>query len=95
MIIKRLKILGVDLNRNFDVEFGGVGTSKSPCVDTYCGSKAFSETESKAVSDFVTKHKDTIKIFISLHSYSQLWMHPYVRQCQLLISLKLTKTILP
>ena len=29
--------IGVDLNRNFDDHFGGVGTSDLPCDETYHG----------------------------------------------------------
>ena len=44
---------GVDLNRNFDEHFGVVGTSSNPSSDTYRGPSAFSEPETKALTDFV------------------------------------------
>jgi murein tripeptide amidase MpaA len=67
---------GVDLNRNFDASFGGLGTSGDKCDDIYRGESAFSEPESKAVRDFVTSHKD-IKAFLTIHAYSQMWFYPY------------------
>jgi len=67
---------GVDLNRNFDWNFGGEGTSGNPCDETYRGASAFSEPESQAVKNFVLSHKD-LKASISLHAYSQMWFVPF------------------
>ncbi|KHJ42628.1 zinc carboxypeptidase [Trichuris suis] len=68
---------GVDLNRNFNFHFGGEGSSSNPCDETYQGPFAFSEPEARAVRDFVLKHRHALKAFIDLHTYSQLWIHPY------------------
>ena len=73
-----MKCLGTDPNRNFDSAWGTTGISKNPCSETYCGSKPFSEVETKNVADYILKIKDRLKVYISLHSYSQLWMIPYV-----------------
>jgi hypothetical protein len=67
--------LGVDLNRNFDWFWGTTGSSADPCHDTYHGSGAFSESESKAVKDFLEQNK--VNVFITMHSYSQLWLIPF------------------
>jgi pimeloyl-ACP methyl ester carboxylesterase len=40
---------GVDLNRNFGVAWGGRGASKSERSETYAGTAAFSEPESRAL----------------------------------------------
>ena len=45
--------VGVDLNRNYDIEWGRNGISRNPCSDIYPGKKAFSEPESKAHSDLL------------------------------------------
>ncbi|CAO4359994.1 unnamed protein product [Caenorhabditis nigoni] len=66
---------GVDLNRNFDWFWASTGSSSDPCHDTYHGSSAFSEPESQAVRDFL--EQNTPEAFISLHSYSQMWLIPY------------------
>ncbi|XP_019365208.1 PREDICTED: carboxypeptidase A1-like [Gavialis gangeticus] len=67
---------GVDPNRNWDAGFGGAGSSKNPCSETYRGPHANSEPEVKAIVDFVKQHGN-IKAFISIHSYSQLLLYPY------------------
>ncbi|XP_019399525.1 PREDICTED: carboxypeptidase A1-like [Crocodylus porosus] len=67
---------GVDPNRNWDAGFGGAGSSKNPCSETYHGPHANSEPEVKAIVDFVKQHGN-IKAFISIHSYSQLLLYPY------------------
>ena len=53
------------------------GTSKDPCSDIYGGPKPFSEAETKAVSDFILTRNATWKVYLTLHSYSQMWMAPY------------------
>ncbi|KRZ37633.1 Carboxypeptidase B [Trichinella pseudospiralis] len=68
---------GVDLNRNFNFNFGGQGSSTDPCDETFQGPFAFSEPESRAVRDFVLAHKNHLGAFIDLHTYSQIWIHPY------------------
>jgi len=70
---------GVDLNRNFDFHFGESGSSSHPCADTYRGETAFSEPESKAVRNFVFSAElyGKIDAFITLHTYSQLWIYSY------------------
>uniref|UniRef100_A0A7E4VHY7 Zinc carboxypeptidase A 1 n=1 Tax=Panagrellus redivivus TaxID=6233 RepID=A0A7E4VHY7_PANRE len=66
---------GVDLNRNFDWFFGSAGASSDPCHETYHGPAAFSEPESRSVKEFL--EKNPVKAFVTLHSYSQLWLIPY------------------
>ncbi|XP_071543633.1 carboxypeptidase B-like [Panulirus ornatus] len=68
---------GVDPNRNFDSDFGGPGTSNSPCSDIYHGVSAFSEKESQAVRDSINALGGRVKMYFTIHSYSQLWMTPY------------------
>ncbi|KAK7076841.1 hypothetical protein SK128_011598 [Halocaridina rubra] len=68
---------GTDPNRNFDSAFGGPGTSDSPCSDIYHGPSAFSEAESSAVRDSTVALGSRMKMFITIHSYSQYWMTPY------------------
>ncbi|KAF3706145.1 Carboxypeptidase A1 [Channa argus] len=68
--------IGVDLNRNWDADFGGPGASSYPCSITYSGPSAHSESEVKSIVDFVKSHGN-IKAFLSVHSYSQLLLYPY------------------
>ncbi|XP_075447243.1 carboxypeptidase B2 isoform X1 [Ascaphus truei] len=68
---------GTDLNRNFDAGWCGPGASSDPCKDTYCGPYPESEPEVEAVVTFLKQHKDDIKGYVSMHSYSQMVLFPY------------------
>ncbi|XP_052900691.1 zinc carboxypeptidase-like isoform X2 [Anopheles moucheti] len=70
---------GVDLNRNFASNWGGIGSSDDPCSYDFSGSGPFSEPESLALANFVQANVETARIrtYIALHSYSQLLMFPY------------------
>ncbi|EEC19775.1 carboxypeptidase T, putative [Ixodes scapularis] len=68
---------GVDPNRNFDVHFGLSGSSANPCAENYAGIFPFSEAESRAIRDGINNVKDRLRIYINLHSFSQLVMIPY------------------
>ncbi|KAK7069813.1 Multifunctional pyrimidine synthesis protein CAD [Halocaridina rubra] len=71
--------IGVDLNRNFDSHFGGVGSSNDPCtvMGIYHGPYAFSEDETQAIRDSLLSLNDRLTVYFAIHSYSQLWMTPY------------------
>ena len=71
--------VGVDPNRNFDIDFGVTGSSGDCSRDTYHGPAAFSEAESMAIKQAVASIQSQQKLvsFISVHAYSQLWMTPY------------------
>ncbi|CAD6184847.1 unnamed protein product [Caenorhabditis auriculariae] len=73
---------GVDLNRNFDWFFGELGSSDEKCSEIYQGSGPFSEAESRAVRDLMLSKevKGKVDAFLTLHTYSQMWIHPYSHQ---------------
>ena len=71
-----LRHAGVDLNRNFDFLFdlgtafaagAGVSASTSPLEDTYHGTSAFSEPETKNVRWLLQEHPKT-RWFVDLHT---------------------------
>ncbi|KAG5684030.1 hypothetical protein PVAND_013283 [Polypedilum vanderplanki] len=70
---------GCDLNRNFDVDFGGIGASMDKASYDFCGSHAFSEPEAAAIKKFFDDNavKCNIKTYYTLHSFSQLYMSPF------------------
>uniref|UniRef100_A0A1I8HZ87 Peptidase_M14 domain-containing protein n=2 Tax=Macrostomum lignano TaxID=282301 RepID=A0A1I8HZ87_9PLAT len=68
---------GVDPNRNFGYHWGGQGTSSNPCAETFRGSSAFSEPETRAVRDKLLAIRLRTISFITMHSYGQDWMVPY------------------
>ena len=67
--------VGVDLNRNFSVGWGGAGASANPRSETYRGAYAFSEPESAAVRDFV--RREGVAMHVDFHTYSQLVLYPW------------------
>uniref|UniRef100_A0A915JAT4 Peptidase M14 carboxypeptidase A domain-containing protein n=1 Tax=Romanomermis culicivorax TaxID=13658 RepID=A0A915JAT4_ROMCU len=68
---------GVDLNRNFDFSWGQAGSSNYQCEDQYSGLHAFSEPETAAVRDYLTPRAASFGAFITLHSYSQIFIYPF------------------
>ncbi|XP_062503246.1 carboxypeptidase O-like isoform X2 [Corticium candelabrum] len=57
---------GVDLNRNFDWEFGGPGSSDSQTDEEYRGLYPFSEPEARFLADVANRF--TFDVFVSFHS---------------------------
>lgn len=55
----------------------GEGASDNSCRQTYCGPYPESEPEVRAVTSFLKAHKDNIKGYITMHSYSQMVLFPY------------------
>ncbi|PNF25142.1 Carboxypeptidase B [Cryptotermes secundus] len=68
---------GVDMNRNWNFHWGEVGASDDPCQETYAGPRPFSEPETRAISDFIMDRKDRIKLYLTMHAYSQMWLIPW------------------
>ncbi|XP_035409234.1 carboxypeptidase B2 [Cygnus atratus] len=71
------RCIGTDMNRNFDAQWCGKGASPNECHEIYCGPYPESEPEVKAVARFIRDHKDIIKAYVTMHSYSQLVLFPY------------------
>ena len=69
--------LGADANRNWGFHFGSGGSSDDPCLDIFMGAEAFSEVENRNVRDFLAAHSGDVKMYNSLHSYSQLVLLPW------------------
>lgn len=68
---------GVDLNRNYGVQWGfdDVGSSPDPAEDTYRGPSAFSENETQMISAFCQQHN--FKLALNYHTYSNLLIYPW------------------
>lgn len=62
---------GVDLNRNWSYEWGGVGSSPDPGNNLYRGPAPFSEPETTMISDYIAAN-ERIEAHIDFHSYRQL-----------------------
>ena len=73
---------GVDPNRNFPIKFDKGCSDPCLCYQTYHGSHAFSEAESKAIKrgvDIIRYEygEGRIAAFVSIHAFSQIWLSPY------------------
>jgi hypothetical protein len=79
---------GADLNRNLSYQWGGAGSSSSPCDATYRGPSANSEPETQAVTAYILANfpdqrgtgaapANTTGIFIDLHSYGGYVLWPW------------------
>ncbi|CAG7719516.1 unnamed protein product [Allacma fusca] len=68
---------GVDANRNFGYKWSGEGNTINKCSLTHQGAAPFTEPEAQAVRDFILGSNVNWQGFITLHSYSQLWMTPW------------------
>lgn len=70
--------VGVDANRNWGGKgWGEIGATRSPCSNIYAGSVPFSEPEVAALKRFIETDVQDLKIYISLHSYGQLFLSPW------------------
>ncbi|MEO0476501.1 MAG: M14 family zinc carboxypeptidase [Planctomycetota bacterium] len=72
---------GVDLNRNWDINFGGNGADPFTNSDIYHGPGPFSEPETAVMRDKLTSLTD-LRAHVDTHSYSQLilWSPGFVGQ---------------
>jgi len=68
---------GVDLNRNWDANWGQFGCPASTTSDMYCGSGAGSEAEVAAVQRYVLGRLPNRVLGLDIHSYSQLVLYNY------------------
>ncbi len=82
---------GVDLNRNFDMDWGGGGSSDFECAHTFRGDAAESEPETQAIVQYMqdlfpdargpddddVAALDTSGIYLDIHSAGRLVLHPW------------------
>ncbi|CAB3221817.1 unnamed protein product [Arctia plantaginis] len=68
--------MGVDLNRNFDVNWGTL-SSNNPCQDTYHGRGPNSEPETEAVVKVLQKYQSRMAMYIDLHSFGSMILYGY------------------
>lgn len=69
--------IGTDLNRNFGFKWRTGGSSYDPCSDTYAGSSADSELETKALEAAIMRTPSRWDAYITIHSYGLWWFTPY------------------
>jgi hypothetical protein len=66
---------GVDENRNYEVYFGGAGSSGSPCDDSYRGANAFSEAETRDIR-WLLEEFPNILVGVDAHSFGRQILRP-------------------
>jgi murein tripeptide amidase MpaA len=69
---------GVDLNRNYPIGWGGVGSSGNSGSETYRGPAPFSEPELSGLRDYLNSVavKTPFSYTLDYHSYGQYVIHP-------------------
>lgn len=67
---------GIDPNRNWSADWGRVGVSDNPCGQTYPGKAPFDQKNTAMVRDYLTSVEDKLVLFVTYHSYSQLFLTP-------------------
>jgi len=68
---------GVDLNRNHDFEFIGLGSSTDECSPTYRGPFPSSEPEIQVVEAELARVAPSLRMLLSIHTAAQAWLIPY------------------
>ena len=71
---------GVDLNRNYDINWSmnnGAKKALSQCSELYPGKGPFSEPETQAMRDFLTKHKEELSFVYNFHCAGNMYIFPY------------------
>ena len=53
------------------------GSSSNTCSEEYRGQSAFSEPESRAVRNFIQGRRGSIKMYLTFHSYGQMFLYPW------------------
>uniref|UniRef100_A0A915DW01 Peptidase M14 carboxypeptidase A domain-containing protein n=1 Tax=Ditylenchus dipsaci TaxID=166011 RepID=A0A915DW01_9BILA len=69
--------VGADGNRNWGYQWGEAGANRSPCSNIYTGASPFSEQEMTGIRDYIATQISDLKVYISLHSYGQLFLSPW------------------
>jgi len=84
--------VGVDLNRNFGYEWGGVLLDIDPCEEVYPGEEAYSEKEAQNIRDWFLSFDAVPELAVCFHRYknfsrlsvqdiafsaAELWLYPY------------------
>ncbi|KAJ6638129.1 Carboxypeptidase B [Pseudolycoriella hygida] len=67
--------VGVDLNRNFAFSWR---TATVACgSQTFSGPSPFSEPESHAINDLMSRYRQNIKIYLTVHSFGDMVLFPW------------------
>ncbi|GBP04988.1 Carboxypeptidase O [Eumeta japonica] len=68
--------MGVDLNRNFDFNWG-TGSSSNVCSETFHGARANSEPDAQVISNIIRTHGQRIELFLDIHSFGSYILYGF------------------
>jgi hypothetical protein len=71
------RVQGVDLNRNYEDNWGGAGSSGVPSSQTYRGPSVFSEPETTALAQYYQDLGGRVIAAVDVHSYGNLILRPF------------------
>lgn len=68
--------MGVDLNRNFDIEFG-TASSNNVCSETFHGRGPFSEPEAAILGRVMRENTDRLAMVVDIHSHGSMILYGF------------------
>ncbi|CAK1588926.1 unnamed protein product [Parnassius mnemosyne] len=68
---------GVNINRNFDVDWLSFDSSSSPCSHIYGGPEAFSEVETRLIKSLLDSNEKRIRLYVSLQNNGGFISYPW------------------
>ncbi|XP_053616172.1 carboxypeptidase B-like [Plodia interpunctella] len=68
---------GVNINRNFDIDWGFSGSSSSPCSNNFAGIAPLSETESQMIVALIEEYGPRVNLYISLQNNGVVISYPW------------------
>lgn len=68
---------GVNINRNFDIDWGFSGSSSSPCSNNFAGIAPLSETESQMIVALIEEYGPRVNLYISLQNNGGVISYPW------------------
>ena len=67
-------------SQDFFLLIAANGISLDPCSDLFCGASVWSEPSVNAIRTYLEANQGNMVAFVSVHSYTQLWLTPYSYQ---------------
>ncbi|XP_063895515.1 carboxypeptidase B [Helicoverpa armigera] len=68
---------GVNINRNFDLDWLHFDSSSSPCSHLFAGTEPFSEIETQMIQSLIEEYGTRIKLYISLQNNGGYISYPW------------------
>lgn len=70
--------VGIDLNRNYNIDFNNtISSSSFPCSDIYQGRAPFSASETRVLAEHLQTLAPRIVAFVDLHTFGRNLFYPF------------------